>query len=197
MVPFVVSRRYTKGVPFQSKMVYMLLRLDLVTEIPRIKLWWLSPWGANEAETDKILSTNNWRLTLRIIVYLLLRLTGGSVAGPLWSHIFPSLCSFYHCWGIKSPKTKFVIKMITSSVLHPSFIHGTCYLSSFHYKVLDIPPCKVRAKNRNNKLTTKQWWDGLCPKYKVCNHKNDHFLQVKTAYCVSKGFSIAQRMLYS
>ena len=36
--------------------------------------------------------------------------------------------------------------MITGSVLHPSFIHGTCYLSGFYHKVLDIPPCKVRAE---------------------------------------------------
>ena len=60
MVSFVASRRCTKGVPFQSKMVYIyIIGVGPRDRASPHKTLVIIPWGANEAETGKILSTNN------------------------------------------------------------------------------------------------------------------------------------------
>ena len=69
--------------------------------------------------------------------------TGRARTYPLFWNSFPVSGGFDHFGSIKTTKSKFMIKMKSTSVVHPTFINWTCNLCCIYNNVLHVSPSKV------------------------------------------------------
>ena len=88
-----------------------------------------------------------------IIVHSLLNgVTGRARTYPLFWNSFPVSGGFDHFGSIKTTKSKFMIKMKSASVVHPTLINWTCNLCCIYDNVLHVSPSKVGAIKRTTFL---------------------------------------------
>ena len=83
---------------------------------------------------------------------LLNGVTGRARTYPLFWNSFPVSGGFDHFGSIKTTKSKFMIKMKSASVVHPTLINWTCNLCRIYDNVLHVSPSKVGAIKRTTFL---------------------------------------------